>query len=482
MLEQRARARRRRSALGVGQRARAALRGRALRRGDGRLRRAQLLRPRSRPARDGARRAARRSRRRARDHDADAPAAVDVLPRLVRPRRAADRARRRRQRRLQLPAELGQALPGAARARAAARRRRPRRDPLPADGRAASSRSTRDAGHDDRAADRGARPRRRGPRRRRCCAQVEDAAARRAPPVTASCSPTTPDATIAAGGKRLRPLLVLLAGGAPRSRGARPGRSSGRQPRSSSCTARRSSTTTCSTAPRCVAAAPRSFAAAGREMASATGDLLFSRAFALLAEPEAGGDAGDAAASVRVLSGACSALARGELRPARRRLGHGDHARALRAALRAEDGAALRRPAASWANWRPASRSRSATSGAASGSPSRCSTTCSTSPARPSARASTRGTDLLDGTVTLPLILARERDPELAALDLRALAGRRGRGGALRPDRRDGCARGRSRAPRWDTSTKQRPRCRRRLGERRAALELVADGVVERYS
>ena len=33
-----------------------------------------------------------------------------------------------------------------------------------------------------------------------------------------------------------------------------------------------------------------------------------------------------------------------------------------------------------------------------------------------------RGTDLLDGTVTLPLILARERSPELAALDLRAIA------------------------------------------------------------
>ena len=32
-----------------------------------------------------------------------------------------------------------------------------------------------------------------------------------------------------------------------------------------------------------------------------------------------------------------------------------------------------------------------------------------------------RGTDLLDGTVTLPYILARERDPELAALDLRAV-------------------------------------------------------------
>ncbi|MEA2157429.1 MAG: hypothetical protein QOE11_3569, partial [Solirubrobacteraceae bacterium] len=33
-----------------------------------------------------------------------------------------------------------------------------------------------------------------------------------------------------------------------------------------------------------------------------------------------------------------------------------------------------------------------------------------------------RGTDLLDGTVTLPLILARERDEGLAAVDLRAIA------------------------------------------------------------
>jgi len=32
-----------------------------------------------------------------------------------------------------------------------------------------------------------------------------------------------------------------------------------------------------------------------------------------------------------------------------------------------------------------------------------------------------RGTDLLDGTVTLPLILARERDPALRSLDLRAV-------------------------------------------------------------
>jgi geranylgeranyl pyrophosphate synthase len=34
-----------------------------------------------------------------------------------------------------------------------------------------------------------------------------------------------------------------------------------------------------------------------------------------------------------------------------------------------------------------------------------------------------RGTDLLDGTVTLPLILARERSPDLSSLDLRAIEG-----------------------------------------------------------
>ena len=32
-----------------------------------------------------------------------------------------------------------------------------------------------------------------------------------------------------------------------------------------------------------------------------------------------------------------------------------------------------------------------------------------------------RGTDLLDGTVTLPLILARERPRELGELDLRSI-------------------------------------------------------------
>ena len=51
----------------------------------------------------------------------------------------------------------------------------------------------------------------------------------------------------------------------------------------------------------------------------------------------------------------------------------------------------------------PGSPTRSAPSRGASGWPSRCSTTCSTSPGRSSGPARRAGTDLLDGTVTLPL-------------------------------------------------------------------------------
>jgi geranylgeranyl pyrophosphate synthase len=95
-----------------------------------------------------------------------------------------------------------------------------------------------------------------------------------------------------------------------------------------------------------------------------------------------------------------------------------------------------------------------------------------------------RGADLLDGTVTLPLILGRRSDPELAALDLRAevrdgaaaeaVCERIAATGAL--DEARGMAlthvaAAKAELEELDLSI-----------ERRRALDLVADGVVERYA
>jgi geranylgeranyl pyrophosphate synthase len=93
-----------------------------------------------------------------------------------------------------------------------------------------------------------------------------------------------------------------------------------------------------------------------------------------------------------------------------------------------------------------------------------------------------RGTDLLDGTVTMPLILARERDRELTRLDLRNLdpAGaeeacdRIAATGALDDVR----AAARQRIDAAKAALFEAPID----GEQRRLLSLVADGVVERYS
>ena len=93
----------------------------------------------------------------------------------------------------------------------------------------------------------------------------------------------------------------------------------------------------------------------------------------------------------------------------------------------------------------------------------------------------TRGADLLDGTVTLPLILARERDPELAGVDLR---------GVVTPER---AAEVCDRIEATGVLAEARRRALEVVAEakaalpelderRRAALELVADSVVDRYA
>ncbi len=92
-----------------------------------------------------------------------------------------------------------------------------------------------------------------------------------------------------------------------------------------------------------------------------------------------------------------------------------------------------------------------------------------------------RGTDLLDGTVTLPLILARERDTDLARFDLATLDGpeqaeelceRIAATGALHEARERALA----------VVAEAKGELPSVLPEGRAALlDLVADSVVERY-
>jgi geranylgeranyl pyrophosphate synthase len=92
-----------------------------------------------------------------------------------------------------------------------------------------------------------------------------------------------------------------------------------------------------------------------------------------------------------------------------------------------------------------------------------------------------RGTDLLDGTVTLPLILARQRNPELAAVSLREIT--------TPADAERLC----DRIEATGALSEARERALAMVGEakaalprlgarRREALELVADSVVERYA
>ena len=217
---------------------------------------------------------------------------------------------------------------------------------------------------------------------------------------------------------------------------------------------------------------PTVAATSGRDRAVATGDLLFSRAFALLA------DAGDAP------RGRAARRRLGRPRPRRagpapRRLRPRDLRAALPRALPAEDRDAVRvrLPA------RPRRRATCGAFGAEIGLAFQLLDDVLDVAGPPERTGKARGTDLLDGTVTLPLIEAAAADPAIREVDLRGLdAGRRR--GALRPDRRDrgagagpraGPGDGRRRPSAGSTAPASTP-------EQRQLLDLVADGVVQRYS
>jgi geranylgeranyl pyrophosphate synthase len=276
-------------------------------------------------------------------------------------------------------------------------------------------------------------------------------------------------ATVAAGGKRLRPLLVFVAG---LGSGAQVALS-----RAAAAVELIHSATLVHDDVLDDAPLRRGrqtvFAAAGRRAATATGDLLFSSAFAELAR-------NGAIPQLRSLSGASAALARGELM---------QRADAWRADVTLER--YLQRCELKTARLFAAACELGALVG---GGP----------PLGPFGRAvglafqllddvldvtgpaertgKRRGTDLLDGTVTLPLILARESSPELSALDLRAISGPAEAEAICTAIEATGAGdRARRRAlelvatAKRDLPTACPPRQRR-------ALELMADVLVERYS
>lgn len=162
---------------------------------------------------------------------------------------------------------------------------------------------------------------------------------------------------------------------------------------------------------------PTVHASAGRAAALQTGDLLFALAFEELTR------AGDAQ-QVRALSNASSGLAQGEL------LQREDawdasitHERyLLRCTLKT---ARLFEAAAhlgAYAGGRPQLAEPLGAFGAKVGLAFQLADDVLDVVASTQQLGKTRGADLLDGTVTLPLILAAQSDPELSRLDLRAIA------------------------------------------------------------
>jgi geranylgeranyl pyrophosphate synthase len=230
------------------------------------------------------------------------------------------------------------------------------------------------------------------------------------------------NATVSAGGKRLRPLLVILAaesaGGPPDTRegGERLVRAAVAVELVHSATLVHDDLIDGALLRR---GHPTVAAVAGRAMAVATGDLLFSRAFAELAR---NGDA----AQLSALSDASSALAEGEL--LQREDAYASHVAIERYLKRCELKTAALFEAACRLGALTAVDGSSGMADALGAFARRIGLAFQmlddvldvSGPVERTGKS--RGTDLLDGTVTLPFILAREREPELAAFDLASLA------------------------------------------------------------
>jgi geranylgeranyl pyrophosphate synthase len=279
--------------------------------------------------------------------------------------------------------------------------------------------------------------------------------------------------TISAGGKRLRPLLVFLAAGAPPPESQSLLRAAVAVELVHSATLVHDDVIDGSDLRR---GRPTVAAAAGRRTAIATGDLLFSRAFAELVRT-------GSRASVRVLSRASAELAAGEL------MQRADAWRAVAVERYLErcrlKTAVLFRAAcelgALAGEGGDATVAGLASFGERIGLAFQLLDDVLDISGPPQRTGKPQGADLLDGTVTLPVILARGADPELARLDLRCITDAAAAADTCERIARTGALdEAKARALAMVAAAK------RELpalpSAQRAALELVADGVVERYA
>jgi geranylgeranyl pyrophosphate synthase len=288
-------------------------------------------------------------------------------------------------------------------------------------------------------------------------------------------------ATIRAGGKRLRPLLVVLAA---ESAGGPPQTQDGEERLLRAAVAVELVHNATLVHDDLIDGAqlrrgcPTVAALAGREVAIATGDLLFSLAFAQLAQ-------NDSATQLRALSDASSALAAGEL--LQREDAYAAHVAVERYLRRCELKTAALFEAACRLGALTAVHGSDELADALGAFARRIGLAFQmlddvldvSGPVERTGKS--RGTDLLDGTVTLPLILARELDSQLADFDLASLSGpeqaeelceRIAATGAL--------AEARERALAVVADAKAALPAVLPNG-RAALLDLVADSVVERY-
>lgn len=280
-------------------------------------------------------------------------------------------------------------------------------------------------------------------------------------------------ATLAAGGKRLRPLLVLLCAGPDGARAAV--RRAGAIELVHVATLVHDDILDAAPLRR---GEPTVVARAGRDRAVSVGDLLFSRAFALL------GEAGDTE-GVTLLSDASVALALGELAqrhdaydaalPEERYLWRCTlkTARLFECACLMGLGAS---PAAEGAE------DRLRAFGARIGLAFQLLDDVLDIEGPPERTGKARGTDLLDGTITLPWIVARERDAGLAGVDLRTLDVAGAEDVCERIAATGATGEVRARALGMVDEAKRELAAGPMPPGQQALLELVADGVVERYS